>query len=75
MNYNKKHRAEVLEIYPSEGKAAIRFSYRNRQRIESIKLYMGSDCKSLVIGMKGWATYIVSSNMGIWGFTPFKTER
>ena len=31
-----RHISEVIEVYPDEGKAAIKFSWRNRDRIESV---------------------------------------
>lgn len=68
----KKHRAEVIEVYKSEGKAAVKFSYNGHDRVECVKLYIGRDCLELTVGMKGWAAYAFLNNMGLWGFEPFK---
>lgn len=69
---NKKHRAEVIETYPNEGKAAVRFSFNGHDRVECVSLYMNVACDQLKVGMKGWATYHMTPNCGIWGFQPFK---
>ena len=66
-----KFKAEVIETYPAEGKAAVRFSWRNRDRVECVKMFNGPDCHELLVGMKGWASYHLSVNVGVWGFVPF----
>lgn len=66
-----KFRAEVIETYPSDGKAAVRFSWRGRDRVECVRLYLGSDAIPLTVGMRGWASFHLTPNMGIWGFSPF----
>jgi hypothetical protein len=71
---SNKHRAEVIEVYENEGKAAVRFSLRGRERVECVSLYLGPSGEKLVVGMKGWTTYTVTPNMGIWGFTPSKKQ-
>jgi hypothetical protein len=67
-----KHRAEVIEVYKSEGKAAIRFSWRGRERVECVRIYVGVECRELAVGMKGWAIYTMTPSCGLWGFEPFK---
>jgi len=67
--HTKKHHAEVIEVYPEEGRAAIRFSWRGRERVETCSLYLGPDCVCLEVGMKGWATYTMTPSCGLWGFS------
>lgn len=69
----KKYKAEVIETYPSEGRAAVRFSYNGHDRIECVRLYIGPSAFQLTVGMKGWASYHITPSMGIWGFEPFKS--
>jgi hypothetical protein len=71
---NNKHRAEVIEVYKAEGKAAVKFSYNGRERVECVKLYIGPDCLELSVGMRGWITYTLTPSMGVWGFEPFKKQ-
>lgn len=70
-----KHRGEVIEAYPQEGKAAVRFSWRGRDRFECVPLYIGPDAKELTIGMRGWATYSITASTGLWSFEPFKYQK
>lgn len=71
----KRFKAEVLEVYPTEGKAAVMFSWRGQgTRIECVSLYLGPDAKPLTVGMRGWATYHIGVNGSVWGFEPFKNE-
>jgi hypothetical protein len=72
MEKAKRFRAEVIEVYPGEGKAAVRFKWRGRERIECVKLYLGPECFALTVGMKGWAAYHMTPSMGLWGFEPLK---
>lgn len=69
---NKKFRAEVIETYPAEGKAAVRFSWRGRERVECVPLRINNDGDMLNVGTKGWASYWVVGQTGAWGFAPFK---
>lgn len=69
----RRFKGEVIEIYPGEGKAAVRFSFRGQDRVETVKRFVGPDALELKVGMKGWASYVVSENWtGVWGFEPFK---
>lgn len=67
-----RHRAEVIETYPSEGRAAVRFKWRGRDRVECVRLSLGPSGGELAVGQKGYAEYWVNVNMGFWGFSPFK---
>lgn len=69
---SKKYRGEVIEIYAQEGRAAVRFSFRGRDRVECVNLHLGPDASSLELGQKGWMTFTITPSMGVWGFTPFK---
>jgi hypothetical protein len=70
----QKHRAEVIEVYRAEGKAAVRFSWRGRERVECVSLYLGPDCSELSVGMRGWVIYTMTARLGLWGFEPFKAQ-
>lgn len=70
----QKHRAEVIEIYPSEGRAAVRFQWRGRERVECVSLSLGPSGNQLTVGMRGWMSFHLTPSMGIWGFEPFKNE-
>ena len=67
-----RHRAEVIEVYPDEGKAALRFQCRGKERVECVPLYQGPDAVALSVGDKGWATYTMSNRCGFWGFATYK---
>jgi hypothetical protein len=74
MTETNKHRAEVIEVYPEQGQAAVRFSWRGKDRVECVKSFIGPDSIPLTVGMKGWLTYHLSNRCGIWGFEPFKSQ-
>jgi hypothetical protein len=72
MKYDKKHRAEVIEIYPNEGKAAVRFRFRNRDRIECVSARREYQLK---VGDKGTAYYVSTASFGEWCFAPLESEK
>ena len=65
-----KRRAHVIEVYPSEGKAAIKFRLRGKDRIECVPLHTDNNGGVLVVGQKGNAQYHITPSMGVWGFEP-----
>lgn len=65
-------KGQVIEVYPSEGKAAVRFSWRGRERVECVRLAVGPEAAALEVGERGWITYTTTTSCGLWGFTPFK---
>ena len=66
MRYSKKHRAEVIETYPNEGKAAIRFRFQNRDRIECVTARREDQLK---VGDKGTAFFMSTETFGAWCFS------
>ena len=67
---SNKHRAEVIEVYENEGKAAVRFE---SGRIECvIRRGMAGEFK---MGMRGMVDYVPSLNGYEWAFTPFKNQK
>lgn len=69
---NRRYKSEVIEVYPSEGKAAVKFSWRNRERVECVRMYIGVNATPLEVGMRGWMRFTYLNNIGVWGFEPFK---
>lgn len=71
----EKHRGKVIEVYPTEARAAVSFKWRGRERVETVPLYVGVEATKLEVGQTGWMTYNITPSCGLWGFSPFKTEQ
>lgn len=66
----KRHRAEVIEVYDQGARAAVRFRWRGRDRIECV-IRRGM-VPLFTVGAKGWASYQRCLGGFEWTFTPFK---
>lgn len=66
-----RHHGEVIELYPDQGLAAIRFK---SGRVECVRR-LGSFVPDFFIGQTGWIEYVKTpSGFDEWSFNPHKKQ-